>query len=272
MEKKTIIAIPARLESSRLPQKLAADINGKSLLARVIERCKLNKHKCKVIVCTDSEALANIAKKCNVHVFKTSKNCKSGTERIASIIWNILEFLWEKDFTNKSSTEKKKFLVNSNIINVQGDQPFLNTSIVDKMISKLQQSDSNSEIITPLYELKPENIHNPNIVKTLVNKDGLVIYFSRSAIPHIRDLPKEEWHLRNKYWGHVGIYGFRSDVLRNWDKMGDSKLENLEKLEQLRFIEEGYKIGTFLTTGDSLSIDTPEQLKIAQQIAKAKNI
>ena len=77
-----------------------------------------------------------------------------------------------------------------------------------------------------------------------MNKDGLVIYFSRSAIPHIRDLPKEEWHLRNKYC-HVGIYGFRSDVLNNWDNMKESYLENLEKLEQLRFLEEGYKIDTF---------------------------
>ncbi len=273
MNQKSIIVIPARLESSRLPNKLMAKINGLTMLERVINRCKLNKKNCKVVLCTDNSALERIGEKCGIEVFKTSKDCSSGTERIASVLEEILSFMWNKDFDKVNDTEKKKILKQSSIINVQGDRPLLKPQIIDEMIKQINSSSCKSDIITPIYELKPENIHNPNVVKTLIsNESKHVIYFSRSAIPHVRDIPHENWHKHNKYWGHVGIYGFRADVLHKWGAMPLSNLESLERLEQLRFIEAGYTVGSFLTEEDSLSVDTPNQLEEARKIAFEENI
>ena len=273
MHQKSIIAIPARLDSSRLPNKLIAKINGSTMLERVIKRCQLNKQSCKVVLCTDNSALEIIGKECGIKVFKTSKDCSSGTERIASVLEEILSFMWAENFVELNNTEKIEILKQSNVINVQGDQPFINPEIIDEMVKQINAKSCKSEIITPIYELKPENIHNPNVVKTLIsNESKHVIYFSRSAIPHIRDVPPENWHKHNKYWGHVGIYGFRADVLYQWEKMPLSNLESLERLEQLRFIEAGYTIGSFLTEGESLSIDTPNQLEEARKISIERNI
>jgi len=236
-------------------------------------RCKLNKQSCPVVLCTDNLTLETIGKACGIKVFKTSKDCSSGTERIASVLEEILSFLWKKDFDKLNGTEKKKILKQSSVINVQGDQPFINPEIIDEMVQKINSSLCKSEIITPIYELKPENIHNPNVVKTLIsNESKHVIYFSRSAIPHVRDIPQENWYKHNKFWGHVGIYGFRADVLHQWGNIPLSNLESLERLEQLRFIEAGYTVGSFLTKGNSLSIDTKNQLEEARKIALEENI
>ena len=122
MNQKSIIVIPARLESSRLPNKLIAKINGLTMLERVINRCKLNKKNCKVVLCTDNSALETIGEECGIKVFKTSKQCSSGTERIASALEGILSFMWAKDFERLNDTEKKEILKQTSIINVQARQ------------------------------------------------------------------------------------------------------------------------------------------------------
>jgi 3-deoxy-manno-octulosonate cytidylyltransferase (CMP-KDO synthetase) len=119
--------------------------------------------------------------------------------------------------------------------------------------------------MTPVYRLKPETIHNPNVVKTLLAQDGRALYFSRSALPHVRDVAPAEWHRHATYWGHVGMYGFRADVLACWSEMPASPLEALERLEQLRLIEAGHTIATFVVDGTSLSVDTVEQLEEARE-------
>ena len=118
-----------------------------------------------------------------------------------------------------------------------------------------------------MYRLKPESIHNPAVVKTLLAHDGRALYFSRSAIPHVRDVDPIHWHQHTDYWGHVGIYGFRGDVLSSWDQLPASPLEDLERLEQLRLIESGLTVATFCIEGASLSVDTAEQLEQARQMA-----
>ena len=122
-------------------------------------------------------------------------------------------------------------------------------------------------VVTPVYRLNPGTIHNPAVVKTLLASDGRALYFSRSAIPHVRDVDPTEWHKHTDYWGHVGMYGFRGDVLNGWDSLPASPLENLERLEQLRLIEAGHTIATFRVEGTFLSIDTAEQLEKAREIA-----
>ena len=108
------------------------------------------------------------------------------------------------------------------------------------------------------------SVHNPNVVKTLLAHDGRALYFSRSAIPHVRDVAEVDWHQHTTYWGHVGMYGFRGDVLAAWDQLPASPLEDLERLEQLRLIEAGLTIATFRVEGTSLSVDTAEQLEQAR--------
>ena len=118
-----------------------------------------------------------------------------------------------------------------------------------------------------MYRLSAETIHNPAVVKTLLAHDGRALYFSRSAIPHVRDVDPAEWHRYSTYWGHVGMYGFRGDVLADWGQLPVSPLEDLERLEQLRLIEAGHTIATFPVDGTSLSVDTPEQLEEARLLA-----
>jgi 3-deoxy-manno-octulosonate cytidylyltransferase (CMP-KDO synthetase) len=112
-----------------------------------------------------------------------------------------------------------------------------------------------------------EKVHDPNVVKTLLAADGRALYFSRSALPHVRGHHPDDWHRHAPYWGHVGIYGYRADVLARWGHLPHSPLEHTEKLEQLRLLEAGIGIGTFPVEGDFLSVDTAAQLETARQIA-----
>jgi len=126
------------------------------------------------------------------------------------------------------------------------------------------------EVLTPVYAMAAGKVHNPNVVKTLLAADGRALYFSRSALPHVRGVDPKEWPSHTTYWGHVGIYGYRADVLMRWNQLPHSPLEHLEKLEQLRLIESGIEIGTFPVEGESLSVDTAEQLEQAR--AKAASL
>ena len=153
------------------------------------------------------------------------------------------------------------------VINVQGDQPFIDPAVIEAMVAEFRRRDPVPAVVTPVYGLKPDTVHNPNVVKTLLAHDGRALYFSRSAIPHVRDVDPADWHRHATYWGHVGMYGFRGDVLAGWDQLPASPLEDLERLEQLRLIEAGLTIATFAVQGTSLSVDTADQLEQARQMA-----
>lgn len=153
---------------------------------------------------------------------------------------------------------------------MQGDQPFLDPKLIKEMINFCFKGKIIPPLTTPIYKLDPTNIHNPNVVKTLINNKRQAIYFSRSALPHCRDYDKKNWHDHYIYHGHVGIYGYRADILLKWPSLETSKLENCEKLEQLKFIDSGYVYETFLTNESHLSIDTREQYLDAIQNYKIK--
>ena len=256
---KCVVAVPARLESKRLPNKVLMDIGGKSMLQLVLEQCSKAKSIDKVILCTDSKKIKKSIEGIGYKVLLTKKNCESGTDRIASKTVDIISYLWETHVSEKLSFKEK--VDRTMIINVQGDQPLINPKLIEETFKKLKNS---SNVVTPIYKLSAANIHNPNIVKTLISKDGKVIYFSRSAIPHVRDVPIDKWHLHTTYWGHAGIYGFKAEMLLKWTEISNSHLEKVEKLEQLRLIDAGYKISTFEAEEECLSVDTEEQLAIAR--------
>ena len=155
------------------------------------------------------------------------------------------------------------------VLNVQGDQPFIDPEVIDAMAVEFEGRQPIPEVLTPIYRLAAESLHNPHVVKTLVSADGRALYFSRSALPHVRGVDPDQWHAHAPFWGHVGLYGYRADVLARWAALPHSPLEHLEKLEQLRLLEAGIGIGTFVVEGDFLSVDTPPQLDQARALAAA---
>ena len=200
----------------------------------------------------------------------TSEACSSGSERIASVADQLVAFAWNEQPDQWNVAQRVQRLAATAVINVQGDQPFLEPDVVTAMVAEFGRRDPVPAVVTPVYRLQPETIHNPAVVKTLLAHDGRALYFSRSAIPHVRDVDPAAWHQHTDYWGHVGMYGFRGDVLAAWDQLPASPLEDLERLEQLRLIEAGHTIATFQVEGTSLSVDTAEQLEQARQIALAQ--
>jgi 3-deoxy-manno-octulosonate cytidylyltransferase (CMP-KDO synthetase) len=249
-----VVAVPARLESSRLPGKVLADIGGKPMLQRVLERCSRAIAPAAVVLCTDSQDLIDRAGSWGFAALLTSPSCESGSERLASVVDQLVA---------RAGGSAEGTL----IINVQGDQPFIDPEVIDALAAEFARRTPTPEVLTPVYQMGPEKVHNPNVVKTLLAANGRALYFSRSAIPHVRGVDPADWHAHTTYWGHVGIYGYRADVLMRWNQLPHSPLENTEKLEQLRLIEAGIAIGTFPVQDESLSVDTAEQLEQARSIA-----
>ena len=168
----------------------------------------------------------------------TSADCPSGTSRIASVIGQL-----DADI----------------IINVQGDEPLMNSDIVDIMVSSLENSDA--DVVTPVYRIDTaEDITNLNINKVVRASDNTALYFSHSPIPHVRDEPVENWPSLAPYWGHVGVYGYRRNVLEEYSRLPEGQLERVEKLEQLRLLEAGKKILTVEIDYHPLGVDVPEDL------------
>ena len=253
-----VVAVPARLASARLPGKVMADIAGRPMLHHVLERCGRARGVAAVLACTDSAAVQEAVRAWGFQALLTPEHCSSGSERLASVIDTLVA-------AGGASPERTL------VVNVQGDQPLLNPAIVEAMAEQVVARGW-PPVITPVHVLAPEQIHNPNVVKVLLAADGRAITFSRSALPHVRDLPPEQWHSRCTYWGHVGIYGYRADVLAGWSRLPASPLEDLEKLEQLRLIEAGVPFATFPVDSDCFSVDTPEQLEQARALLAGQPI
>ncbi|MCK5716516.1 MAG: 3-deoxy-manno-octulosonate cytidylyltransferase [Thiomargarita sp.] len=232
---KTIVVIPARLASSRLPHKVLADINGHPMLWHVYQRCLQAKKVAEVHIATDSEEVAQTVRKWGGTVWMTDSNCMSGTERIVSILDKL-----EADI----------------IVNVQGDQPLIEPKIIDTLIHIFETNNPIPDIVTPAYLIENDDIFNPNIVKIIRRHDGYALYFSRHPLPYVRDIKPENWSQTTPFFGHVGIYGYRRHLLESYHSFPKSPLEESEKLEQLRFLQAGKSILTFITPHNSISVDT----------------
>lgn len=248
-----VVAIPARLESSRLPRKLIADISGKPMVRHVLDRCAQARSPTAIRLCTDSPALAEQASQWGFTALITSSHCSSGSDRLASVVSELV-------------AAGGKPAAQTLILNVQGDQPCLDPALIDAISAAFAARDPAPDVLTPIYKLPADKLHDPNVVKVLLAADGRVLYFSRSALPHVRDADPSRWSLHTTYWGHVGIYAYRAEVLMRWLQLPESPLEQLEKLEQLRLLEAGIPIQTLTVSGDILSVDTAEQLQQARAL------
>jgi 3-deoxy-manno-octulosonate cytidylyltransferase (CMP-KDO synthetase) len=144
---------------------------------------------------------------------------------------------------------------------VQGDQPFIDPALIDVMAEQFSARTPTPEVLTPVYLMGAGKIHNPSVVKTLLAADGRALYFSRSAIPHVRGVAPDQWHAHAPYWGHVGIYGYRSGFLCEFPTLPQAPIEQLESLEQLRALWHGHRIAVHITQNPpGMGVDTPEDL------------
>lgn len=233
--------IPARFASTRFPGKPLADIGGKPMIQRVYEQAKKAKSLSDVIVATDDERIENAVKKFKGKVVMTSLKHKSGTDRCFEALQKT----------------KGKFDV---VINIQGDEPFIHPEQIEKVASCFHSRDV--QIATLALEIKKiEELINPNIPKVIVDKKKFAIYFSRTPIPYQREKNYSDWLTNHTYYKHIGIYAYRTDVLEKITSLKQSSLELSEMLEQLRWLENGYKIKVEFTTQESVSVDTPDDLK-----------
>lgn len=235
--------IPARFASTRFPGKPLVDIHGKTMIERVFEQTK--KALEYVYVATDDERIAAEVHRFGGLVVMTSEKHQSGTDRLAEAI----------DIIRKET--KQNFDV---VINIQGDEPF----IQPKQIEKIKSCFDNplTKIATLVKKIENnEDIFDINKPKVIFNKKMQAIYFSRSPIPFLRGIEKEQWHLKHDFYKHIGMYAYKIKTLNELTELEQSPLELAESLEQLRWIENGYAIYVAITKFDSFGVDTQEDLK-----------
>ncbi|MDR2737845.1 MAG: 3-deoxy-manno-octulosonate cytidylyltransferase [Puniceicoccales bacterium] len=240
---KTIIAIPARLESSRFPRKILADLCGKPVIQWVYEVAKRADISDGIYVLVDAVETENVVKSFGARAIMTSPDCYCGTARIVSIIDRI-----DADF----------------IVNIQGDEPLLDPGVLVEMVERAKTN--TADIITPIFRItEVEDIDNQSLSKVAVAANGRALYFSRSPIPFVRGIEKEKWLDKHRFFGHVGVYGYKRHVLENYNKLSRSELETAESLEQLRFLDNGYSIDTIIVKRPTIGIDTPDDLRRAKK-------
>lgn len=239
----TLGIIPARYASTRFPGKPLADIFGKPMIQHVYEKASTTL--AHVVVATDDERIQKIVIKFGGNVVLTNANHESGTDRCAEAL-NIFE--------------KESELQFDAVINIQGDEPFIDPEQIKQLNTILE--DSSTELVTlikPIENLK--NLLNPNKVKVVIGNAGQALYFSRYAIPYYRGLDEKEALSKHAYYQHIGMYGYKKEILNKITRLSKGSLEICESLEQLRWLENGYKITTAITNIESIGIDTPEDLE-----------
>jgi 3-deoxy-manno-octulosonate cytidylyltransferase (CMP-KDO synthetase) len=241
----TIGIIPARYQSSRFPGKPLAKIGDKSMIQRVYERCRLAGLD-KVLIATDDERIADHAKDFNANVIMTSADCKTGTERCYEAYSKLDE----------------KF---DNIINIQGDEPFIDPNQIMLISKAFEEEEVQIATLAEKFE-KKEELFSENTAKIVKNHQDFALYFSRSVVPFVRDAKKDNWLKNNTFWKHIGIYGFRSEVLKEISKLQSIQIEESESLEQLRWLYFGFKIKVIETKYFGVSVDTPKDLEKANEI------
>jgi len=233
-----MIIIPARIGSSRFPNKVLADIGGIPMVVRTAMTVKSIDT---VVIATDSKDVIDIAKEHNIEAILTSTEHQSGTDRIYE------------------AAQKLGLSDDEIIINVQGDEPFIETDVVQAIYDLTKKNKDNDKIMmNSCYKtISNPEADDPNIVKVVTDESDIALYFSRAKVPYPRD------HHFDNYKGHLGIYGFTVRSLHNFCALNPAPLEDIEKLEQLRALYHGYEVAMIEVETESFGIDTPEDLEKA---------
>lgn len=239
--------IPARYQSTRLPGKPLALIGDKPMIQCVYEQCIKSSILTSVTVATDDERIAAVVKGFNGNVVLTKPEHPSGTDRC----FEAAQILGLGN--------------NAVIINIQGDEPFINPAQIDLLATCF--NDENTEIATLVKRLtKAEELDSATIAKVVLDANDYALYFSRSPIPFVRNATKENWLDENIFYKHIGIYGYKYKVLEKLVALKQSPLELAESLEQLRWLENSFRIKVKVTEYESFAIDTPTDLEIANKL------
>jgi len=236
--------IPARYASTRFPGKPLAFINGKSIIQRVFEQCKSADVLDKVVVATDDQRIWDHVMDFGGEAMMTAKDHQNGTSRCVEAISKI-----EKEIGSTFDV----------VINIQGDEPFIQRKQIHNVAAIFNNQDAQIGTLAKRISSE-EELFNPNVVKLVVDKKNKAMYFSRNPIPFVRDVHKTNWLSHVSFYKHIGIYGYRKEVLFKLVKLKPVQLELAEKLEQLRWMENGYQISVAYTEYDSIGVDTPEDL------------
>lgn len=237
---KVLGVIPARFASTRFPGKPLVDIQGKSMIRRVYEQALKAKGLDKVVVATDDERIVEELKSFGGEYIMTGTAHQSGTDRCAEVARKLPGF--------------------EVLINIQGDEPFIDPAQIDLLVSCF--IDPGVQLATLIKEIHTQaELFNHNLPKVVLNAKKEAVYFSRQTIPYLRNTEKENWLQAHLFYKHIGIYGYTTSVLQEITQLPPSSLEIAESLEQLRWIENGYAIQTRVTDFETIAIDTPEDLK-----------
>jgi 3-deoxy-manno-octulosonate cytidylyltransferase (CMP-KDO synthetase) len=239
---KAIIVIPARFGSTRLPGKPLVSLSGQPMIQRVYERAKQAKTAGRVIVATDDERIVKAVEEFGGEARMTRADHRTGTERIAEVAAHI---------------EGQVF------VNVQGDEPLLDPVAVDTAVKSLLEEPIASIATVAVLIRTPAEIMDPNVVKTVLDFEDNAIYFSRAPIPWVRDtgMKTHARHLK-----HLGLYVFQRDALLEYPTLPQGELERIEQLEQLRWLENGWKIRVAEVEHDAVSVDVPEDVKRVEDL------
>jgi 3-deoxy-manno-octulosonate cytidylyltransferase (CMP-KDO synthetase) len=239
-EFRCVIVIPSRYGSTRFPGKPLHPIAGRPLVQHVWERCREARRAAGVVIATDDERIAAAARSFGAEAMMTRADHPSGTDRLAEV----------------AAADREA----THFVNVQGDEPLIEPALIDRLIDAMC-ADGSLPMITAASPIEnPADADNPNVVKVVVRGDGLALYFSRSRIPH----PRRETPVPCRR--HLGIYGYRRDILLEFVKWRPTPLEETEGLEQLRALEHGVPIRVIDTRDESPGIDTPEQVAVVEAI------
>jgi len=237
---KILAVIPSRFASTRFPGKPLIDIKGKTMIQRVFEQAKQCKSFADVIVATDDERIYNHVIEFGGKAMMTSEKHPSGTDRCAEVLSKI----------------DQKY---DAVVNVQGDEPFIQPEQLEQLIECFKNP--KTQIATLVKKIdSTDDLLNINLLKVIFNKEMKALYFSRLPIPGQKLVDTEEWVKNHQYYRHIGLYGYRAQTLKEITLLPPSPLENIESLEQLRWLEAGYTITVSVTEFESIGIDTPNDL------------
>ena len=237
---KSICVIPARYSSTRLPGKPLKDICGVPMICRVWERASRAASVAEVIVATDDERILRAVEDNHGRAMMTRADHKTGTDRLAEVA--------------------EKFSDADVVVNVQGDEPLIEPSLIDELVAQFVE-DKDLQMATVATELTDaDEMNNPNNVKVVLDKNNDALYFSRSLIPYPRNAGK------SPVFKHIGIYAYRRQFLIDYAKMNSTPLEQAESLEQLRALENGFKIRVIKSSCQFIGVDTEEDLKLVSEI------
>ena len=236
---KVVGIIPSRYASTRFPGKPLAMIKGKTMIRRVVEQAWKSKLDA-VVVATDDMRIADEVLSFGGRYVLTNPNHQSGTDRCCEAL-DMLDEQFDA------------------VVNIQGDEPFIDPRQINLLVDLISQKETQLASLAKRID-EEEDLFSPNAVKVVMDHEGKALYFSRSPIPFMRNLAQNQWLEKGAFYQHIGIYAYKAAVLRQIAKMQPSKLELAESLEQLRWMENGYRISVRETTKESVAIDIPEDL------------